>query len=66
VVQRAELLADTATELSEGLGSVPRYRVYRVTMRSTQLAAEVGVTVETLRYDGRRGLLNANERDDHE
>ena len=46
----------------EELDSVPRYKVYPDRMRSSQVAAEAGVNVQTLRYYERRGLLPEPER----
>lgn len=46
----------------EGLDLVLGYRVYRFRMRSSQVAMEAGVNVQTLRYYERRGLLPEPER----
>lgn len=48
----------------EGLDFVPRYRVYLHRMRSSQVADQAGVNVQTLRYYERRGLLPEPERSD--
>lgn len=40
-----------------GLDMVPGYRVYPPGMRSSELASEAGVNVQTLRYYERRGVL---------
>jgi MerR family transcriptional regulator, mercuric resistance operon regulatory protein len=42
---------------AEGLDLVPGYRVYPAGMRSSQVAAQAGVNIQTLRYYERRGLL---------
>jgi Hg(II)-responsive transcriptional regulator len=39
------------------LDSVPGYRAYRGGMRTSQVAEQAGVNVQTLRYYERRGLL---------
>lgn len=44
------------------LDSAPGYRVYARCMRSSQVAAEAGVNVQTLRYYERRGLLAEPDR----
>jgi Hg(II)-responsive transcriptional regulator len=45
-----------------GLDSVPGYRVYPADMRSSQVADQAGVNIQTLRYYERRGLLPEPER----
>lgn len=45
-----------------GLDLVPRYRVHTGGVRTSQIAKQVGVNPQTLRYYERRGLLPEPER----